>query len=120
MHQVTDPFRLIQRGGGGVGGQAGGEVAEPVVGGGQPGRGQQCGAAGSASRGGAAWPSAADPLDDGGQPELHSLRGTCSARSQVTAVPAGIPAHPAPGLRPRHLELVRPPVLAAVAGQAAR
>ena len=111
VHQVADPLRPVQRGHH-RGRPPGSEVAEPVIGGGQPGRGQQCGAVDGLQgrRGG---PVAADPLHDGGKPELHGLGHVLGAQPG-DHVAAGVPAHPAPGLRPVHLELAGPAVLAAV------
>jgi hypothetical protein len=93
--------------------QAGRQVAQPVVGAGEPGGPQQAGTVQVRRRNDGRL-VVADALDDGGEPELSGDRHVLGAE-QRDDVAASVPAQAPLGRGTVHVQPVRAPVLTAVA-----
>ena len=112
MDQGADPLGGLQ-GRFGAAAQAGGQVAQPVVGAGEPGGPQQAGTV-QGRRRNDGWPVVPDALDDGSEPELNGNRHVFGAE-QGDDVAASVPAQPLLGRGTVHFQPVRASVLVAVA-----
>jgi len=112
VDQGADPLGGLQ-GRFGAAAQAGGQVAQPVVGAGEPGGPQQAGTV-QGRRRNDGWPVVPDALDDGSEPELNGNRHVFGAE-QGDDVAASVPAQPLLGRGTVHFQPVRASVLVAVA-----
>ena len=112
MDQGADPLGGLQ-GRFGAAAQAGGQVAQPVVGTGEPGGPQQAGTV-QGRRRDDGWPVVPDALDDGGEPELGGDRHVFGAE-QGDDVAASVPAQAPLGRGTVHFQPVRASVLIAMA-----
>ncbi len=112
VDQGADPPGGLQRWFGPAA-QAGGQVAQPVVGAGEPGGPQQAGTV-QGRRGNDGRPVVADALDDGGEPELGGHRHVLGAEQGDDVAPS-VPVQAPLGRGPVHVQPVRPPVLIAMA-----
>ena len=112
MDQGADPLGGLQ-GRFGAAAQAGGQVAQPVVGAGEPGGPRQAGTV-QGRRRNDGWPVVPDALDDGSEPELNGNRHVFGAE-QGDDVAASVPAQPLLGRGTVHFQPVRASVLVAVA-----
>ena len=112
MDQGADPLGGLQ-GRFGAAAQAGGQVAQPVVGTGEPGGPQQAGTV-QGRRRDDGWPVVPDALDDGGEPELGGDRHVFGAE-QGDDVAASVPAQAPLGRGTVHFQPVRASVLVAMA-----
>ena len=112
MDQGADPLGGPQ-GRFGAAAQAGGQVAQPVVGAGERGGPQQVGTVPGRRRDDR-WPVVPDALDDGGEPELGGDRHVFGAE-QGDDVAASVPAQAPLGRGTVHFQPVRASVLIAMA-----